>query len=214
MTIPCINSLWPSDTIGRKRSESRLVQVMAYCLMAPSRYLNQCWLISYSDIHLRAISQEKPQPRIPEFSLKINYLTFHSNLPEANELPISTENVNNFLWPHVISLSELTQRKLHIQHNMGMCHGKVWHDSLAVGMCDMLQMYGTNLGKLALLGLNPGPISIFTETSSPKILSLEAAVLWSAVEVPQCCGGACQISERLDNLNTNLMALRLHKILQ
>ena len=37
-------------------------------------------------MHLMAISQDMPQPSIIEFSLKITYVTFHSNLPEDNEL--------------------------------------------------------------------------------------------------------------------------------
>ena len=41
----CVNSLWPSDTIWRQRPGSTLAQVMAWCLTAPSHYLNQCWLI-------------------------------------------------------------------------------------------------------------------------------------------------------------------------
>ena len=40
-----INSLWPSDTIWHHKIQSTLVQFMAWCLMAPSHYLNQCWLI-------------------------------------------------------------------------------------------------------------------------------------------------------------------------
>ena len=40
-----LNSLWSSDTVWRQRSGSTLVRVMACCLMAPSHYLNQCWLI-------------------------------------------------------------------------------------------------------------------------------------------------------------------------
>ena len=40
-----LNSLWPSDVIRRQGTESTLAQVMACCLMAPSHYLNQCWLI-------------------------------------------------------------------------------------------------------------------------------------------------------------------------
>ena len=40
-----VNSLWPSDAMWRQGSRSTLVQVMACCLTAPSRYLNQCWLI-------------------------------------------------------------------------------------------------------------------------------------------------------------------------
>ena len=45
-----IISLWPSDAIWRHRSGSTLAQVMACCLMAPSHYLNQCWLV-ISEIH-------------------------------------------------------------------------------------------------------------------------------------------------------------------
>ena len=44
-TTSLINSLWPSDAIWRQRSGSTLAQVMACCLMAPSHYLNQRWLI-------------------------------------------------------------------------------------------------------------------------------------------------------------------------
>ena len=39
------NSLWPSGIIWQQGSRSTLAQVMACCLMAPSHYLNQCWLI-------------------------------------------------------------------------------------------------------------------------------------------------------------------------
>ena len=41
-----VNSLWPSGAIRWQRSGSTLAQVMACCLMAPSRYLNQWLLIS------------------------------------------------------------------------------------------------------------------------------------------------------------------------
>ena len=40
-----VNSLGPSDAIWRQRSGSTVAQVMACCLMAPSHYQNQCWLI-------------------------------------------------------------------------------------------------------------------------------------------------------------------------
>ena len=40
-----VNPLWPSEAIRRQGTESTLAQVMACCLMAPSHYLNQCWLI-------------------------------------------------------------------------------------------------------------------------------------------------------------------------
>ena len=44
-SVKWINSLWPNDTIWRHRSGSTLAQIMAWCLTAPSHYLNQCWLI-------------------------------------------------------------------------------------------------------------------------------------------------------------------------
>ena len=40
-----VNSLWPSDVICWQRSGSTLAQIMARCLMAPSHYLNQRWLL-------------------------------------------------------------------------------------------------------------------------------------------------------------------------
>ena len=45
VSVPVINSLWPSDAIWRQRFGSPLAQVMACCLTAPSHYLNQCWLM-------------------------------------------------------------------------------------------------------------------------------------------------------------------------
>ena len=39
------NSLWPSDAIWCHEPWSTLVQVMACCLMAPSHYPNQSWLV-------------------------------------------------------------------------------------------------------------------------------------------------------------------------
>ena len=40
-----VKSLWPSDGRWWQRSESTLVQVMFFCLTAPSHYLNQRWQI-------------------------------------------------------------------------------------------------------------------------------------------------------------------------
>ena len=45
-----VNSFCPRDAIWQHRSGSTLAQVMACCLTAPSRYLNQCWLI-ISKVH-------------------------------------------------------------------------------------------------------------------------------------------------------------------
>ena len=46
----CFNSLWPSDTIWRYTSGSTLARVMAWCLVASSHYLNQCWLFIKDDL--------------------------------------------------------------------------------------------------------------------------------------------------------------------
>ena len=45
-SITGLNSLGPSDAIWWHRSGSTLVQAMAWCRLAPSHYLNQCWLIT------------------------------------------------------------------------------------------------------------------------------------------------------------------------
>ena len=44
--------------------------------------------VKSSDIHIRAISQEVPQPSITKLKIrsKIAYLKFHSNFPGVNEL--------------------------------------------------------------------------------------------------------------------------------
>ena len=42
--------------------------------------------VKSSDIHIRVISQEMPQPSITKIHLKIAYQKFHSNSPGANEL--------------------------------------------------------------------------------------------------------------------------------
>ena len=39
------NTWWPSDAIWQHKTWPALVQVMAYCLIALSHYLNKCWLI-------------------------------------------------------------------------------------------------------------------------------------------------------------------------
>ena len=45
LKLHIFKSLRPSDAIWWHRSGSTLTQVMAWCLTAPSHYLNQCWLI-------------------------------------------------------------------------------------------------------------------------------------------------------------------------
>ena len=80
-----LNSLWPSDARLLLRFGSTLAQVMACCLMAPSHYLNQCWLIiSKTQRHSSEGNFIRDNGAINHLILA--YLTFHSNLPRANEL--------------------------------------------------------------------------------------------------------------------------------
>ena len=61
-----INSLWPSDTKWQQISRSTLVQVMAWCLTAPSHYLNQCWLI------IKCVLQHSRESNFPWNAHNIN----------------------------------------------------------------------------------------------------------------------------------------------
>ena len=102
--LPEINSLWPSDAIWQHLYGSTLAQVMACCLMAPSHYLNQCWLIfSKFQWHpLEGNCTKIAQLLIIKIILKINNLTFHSNIPGDNELTEIRAWISNhiccFLW--------------------------------------------------------------------------------------------------------------------
>ena len=84
------NSLWPSDDIWWHSFGSTLAQIMAWCLMAPNHYLNQCWLLvkgvlySLAFIHLGAISQD-----LQLMNLMRNMhseITLSKLLPGASEL--------------------------------------------------------------------------------------------------------------------------------
>ena len=61
-------------------SRATLARVMACCLTAPNRYLNQCWLYRRGPL---TITWE--QSHNWYLSLKITSLKFHSNLTGANE---------------------------------------------------------------------------------------------------------------------------------
>ena len=53
-----VNSWGPGDGIWRHISGSTLAQVMAYCLTAPSHYLNQSWLITQESIYNKYLSHQ------------------------------------------------------------------------------------------------------------------------------------------------------------
>ena len=94
-----INSFLPSAVIWWHRSGSALVQVMAWCLMAPSYYLNQHWLLISDlscDIHLRVISHEVPKLLFCILSLKIMLLKLLPHLMSqcvTNLCTIASDNV-------------------------------------------------------------------------------------------------------------------------
>ena len=82
-------TLWPSDAICRQRTGSKLVEVMAWCLMAPSQYLNQCWLtlsVRSPAIHLWALSWEDLKISISKANMKIAFLKLY---PETSELSMT-----------------------------------------------------------------------------------------------------------------------------
>ena len=75
-TITIGKSLWPSDSILHLRTRSALAQVIAWCLMAPSYYLNQYVDLSsvmFSENLLKAVAREITQPSISKNYLE-NYL--------------------------------------------------------------------------------------------------------------------------------------------
>ena len=80
-----VNSLW-SAANWRHTSGSTHTQAKACCQMAPSHYLNQCWLnISKiqslsSNINLMAISWQIPQPCIIKINSKSTCRKFKSDL--------------------------------------------------------------------------------------------------------------------------------------
>ena len=94
--IESINSLCPSDAIRRHRTTSTSAQVMACCLMAPSHYLNQCWLIiDKVQWHSGDGNFTKDTSITNLFKIEITDLKFPSNLPGANEL---TSYVHVFIF--------------------------------------------------------------------------------------------------------------------
>ena len=70
--------------LGWHRSRSRLAQAMAWCLTAPSPYLNQCWLI------IREVFWHSPEDSFNKcwinLSWKITNLKLQPHLQGVNEL--------------------------------------------------------------------------------------------------------------------------------
>ena len=81
-----VNSSWPIDAIWQHRSGSTLAQVMAWCLMAPSHYLNQCWFIISEVLWHSPGGNFMLKIPILNMSLKITNLRLQPHIPGTNEL--------------------------------------------------------------------------------------------------------------------------------
>ena len=80
-----VNSLWPSDIIWQHVSKSTMALVMACCLMAPSHYLNQCWLlICEAMLHLLesnfTASAQVPSNEFEKYAFKISAISLWGQL--------------------------------------------------------------------------------------------------------------------------------------
>ena len=95
-TSPRFNSSQASDAMWRHRAGSILAhpQVMSCCLMAPSHYLNQCWLIIKGVLwQLRAILQELVVNLIFNMCWKITFFNYH-----ISQGPMSLTIYSNQAW--------------------------------------------------------------------------------------------------------------------
>ena len=123
----CVNSLWPSD-IWHLRFWSKLVQVLACSLMAPSHYLNQCchtinmvlWqLWSWSALAPMAPDDIEPflQPMLTYID-KVLWLSFLSNvyLLLSGNKPLLEPILTFHQWGPVTIIWEwINKRYLHHQ---------------------------------------------------------------------------------------------------
>ena len=81
-----VNSLWPSYDTWQHRSGSTLDLVMAWCLMAPSDFLSQCWLFTYHGV-LWHSSKSNSRGTAPEISVcKMSIVKLLPHLSGANGL--------------------------------------------------------------------------------------------------------------------------------
>ena len=107
--IQNINSLWPHDAVWQHRSGSKLAQVMAWCLIAPSHYLNQCWLI------ISKVLWQSPESNFtgnvqdiyPWYKFEITNFILQPHLPGVDELTLWSLNKVAAIWETVHSVKIL-----------------------------------------------------------------------------------------------------------
>ena len=101
----CFNSLWPGDAIWRHGTRSLLAQVMAWCLTAPSHYLNPCWLIicgipwhSPGCIIIRRSEGTNQSNKIEDCSFKMTSMSSWGQWVNHNNP--SWHHIDTMAWDH------------------------------------------------------------------------------------------------------------------
>ena len=110
-----INSLWPCPSVARwwHRCESILTQVIACCLMAPSHYLSQCWLI----ISGVSFTSNFARNSICKISLYNILLELPLHLPEDSELRTSHLHLAWVVRALAITYTFQNHHRYHWYHN-------------------------------------------------------------------------------------------------
>ena len=93
-----INSLWHSDAIWQHRTGTVLVQVMVWCQMIPSHYLNQSWLLINEVLHHspESILTKSSHELLSITCSEITLSTLLPHLPEANEFTSTISGVCHY----------------------------------------------------------------------------------------------------------------------
>ena len=92
-----VNSYWPGNDTWHQRSWLTLIQVMACCLMAPSHYLNHCWLL------VRGVQWHSPEDSFIRSTDELN--PWH-----VFEITLLNLLLHTLLRSHRIKFTHLTQK--------------------------------------------------------------------------------------------------------
>ena len=99
-----------------------------------------------SDIHIKAISQEIPQPSITKICLKITCLKFHSYFPGANEL----KQASPWKKGMKISIKKSLQLVPQINNDMNDDNFKEFYSNQNLEFLDNIVLLGLSKDKPAL----------------------------------------------------------------
>ena len=138
------NSLWPSDVIWPHKSGSTLAQVMACYLMAPSHYLNQCWLIISAVLWHSTLSNLT----VSAWAL-IRYNEFHKYTFKITAISprdqwVNRQAINFNTWTYVFKTS---------QDPMIRCliYTEYWNQPLIAEACPLKELKGFRPESVKLL---------------------------------------------------------------